>query len=109
MSSEQIKFSEFSKEQIPTPEEINSVFTELIHKEFTETRKCQDEKGLYLLEVTIPGESEGEIIEYAYMRKGRYPEGQSSENEIHVTYYKNGFPVSGTSAARLINGKWEIL
>ncbi len=109
MSSEQIKFSEIPQEHIPTPEELNAMFKELIKKEYTEVRKREDEKGLYLLEVTIPGESEGEIIEYAYMRKGRYPEGESSENEIHVTYYKNDIPISGTSAARCVDGQWKIL
>ena len=55
-------------------------------KEYREARKREDEKGLYLLEVEVAGESEGQITEYAYMRKGRYPEGQISATEIHVTY-----------------------
>ena len=97
------------QEHIPTPEEVHFVFIELIGKEYKEVRKCEDEKGLYLLEVEIAGESEGEIIEYAYMRKGRYKEGQISATEIHITYYKNGAPINGTSAARYIDGKWKIL
>ena len=109
MSLEQFKFSDKSQEHIPTPEEVDSVFKELIKKEYTEVRKREDEKGLYLLEVTTPGESEDEVVEYAYMRKGRYPEGESSTNEIHVTYYQNDIPISGTSVARCIDGQWKIL
>jgi hypothetical protein len=28
--------------------------------------------------------------------------------EIHLTYYTDGFPVSGKSAARYINNEWVI-
>lgn len=96
-------------EHIPSPEEIHSVFRELARKEYKETRTREDEKGLYLLEVEVAGETDGEVTEYAYMRKGRYPEGQISATEIHVTYYKDGEPISGTSAARYIDGQWKIL
>ncbi len=100
---------EVAPEHIPTPEEVNLVFRELIGKEYREVRKREDEQGLYLLEVEVAGEAEGEITEYAYMRKGRYAEGQISATEIHVTYYKDGKPVSGTSAARYVDGEWRIL
>src|SRR6185503_12433279 len=93
---------ESEPEHIPTPEEVHSVFRELIRKEYSEKRKLEDEKGLYILEVEAPGDSEGEVNEYAYMRKGRHPEGEISVTEIHVTFYENGAPVSGTSAARFV-------
>ncbi|MCX6793259.1 MAG: hypothetical protein NTY12_04515 [Candidatus Falkowbacteria bacterium] len=109
MTNEQIILPEIPQEHVPTPEEVNSVFKELIKKEYTEIRKLEDEKGLYILEVTVPGELEGELLEYAYMRKGRHPEGESSTDEIHVTYYKNNIPYGGTSAARCIEGQWKIL
>lgn len=92
----------------PNAEEVHSVFKEAIGKEYKEVRKLEDEQGLYLLEVVVPGEVEGEVAEYNYMRKGRYPEGQTSATEIHVTYYVNGTPISGTSIARYVDGKWEI-
>jgi hypothetical protein len=98
-----------SPEHIPGPEEVHAVFKELAGKEYRETRKREDEKGLYLLEVEVLGESEGEVTEYAYMRKGRYPEGQISDTEIHLTYYKDGYPIGGTSAARYVDGQWKIL
>jgi len=108
MTNEQINLPEIPQEHIPSSEEVNSIFEKLIKKEYKEIRKLEDEKGLYLLEVNVPGELEGEVIEYAYMRKGRYPEGESSADEIHITYYKNGKPEGGTSAARCIDGKWKI-
>ena len=100
---------ETGQEHIPSAEEVHAVFRELTGKEYQEVRKREDEQGLYLLEVVVPGEKENEISEYAYMRKGRYAEGQISATEIHVTFYEDGVPVSGTSAARLLNGKWKIL
>ena len=97
-------------EHIPTPEELFSVFQELTEKEYTEIRRREDEKGIYLLEITVPGELEGEVIEYAYIRKGKYKECETSAiGEINVTYYKDNFPISGTSAARYIDGAWKIL
>jgi hypothetical protein len=104
-------FNRFEKklEHIPTLEEVHLVFKELAKKEYKETRQREDEKGLYLLEIVVPGDSENETIEYAYMRKGQYKEGQSSATEIHVTYYDDGMPISGTSAARCVDGDWKIL
>jgi len=96
-------------EFIPTPQDVALVFKELIAGEYKETLRREDEKGLYLLEVEIPGEQEGEVTEYAYTRKGRYKEGQISETEIHVVYYKDGEMVSGTIVAKYVDGKWKKL
>ncbi|MFA5392163.1 MAG: hypothetical protein WC306_00505 [Candidatus Paceibacterota bacterium] len=97
-------------EQIPTIEEVSSVIKELVgEKEYIVVRQSEDEKGLYLYEVKIPGNSEGEEIGYEYMEKGHYKEGESSATEIHKVYYENGEAVGGTSAARYIDGKWIIL
>ena len=110
ISEEQLVESlEKKPEHIPTPEEVSSVFRKLIGKEYIEGRKFEDEQGLYLYEVKIPGDSADEETEYAYMRKGHYQEGASTATEIHITYYKNGIPISGTSAARYVDGKWIIL
>lgn len=86
-----------------------SVFRELIGKEYIEVRKLEDEQGLYLYEVKILGDLPGEEIGYEYMRKGQYEEGSSLSTEIHIVYYENGIPISGTSAARYVDGKWIIL
>lgn len=95
-------------EHIPNLEEILSVFRDLIKNKYTEVRKREDEKGVYLLDVVVLGDKKNEVIEYSYIRKGQYKEGSCSETEIHVTYYKDDVPVSGTSAARCINGSWKF-
>jgi len=110
ISEEQLVESlEKKPEHIPTPEEVCSVFRELIGKEYIEVRKLEDEQGLYLYEVKIPGDLPGEEIGYEYMKKGQYEEGASLSTEIHIVYYENGNAVGGTSAARYVDGKWIIL
>ncbi len=101
--------SEVAPEHIPTLEELHSVFGELIKDEYTVGRVREDEKGIYLFEVTIPGELEGETIEYTFTRKVKASEiDTSAVGEINVTYYKDNFPIHGTSAARWVDGKWKI-
>jgi len=48
--------------------------------------------------------------EYLYMRKGRYSEGgQASDTAVHITFFdKEGFPVSGHSVAKYIEGEWKL-
>jgi hypothetical protein len=99
---------ETKKEHIPTAEEVHSIFKKLTEKEYKEARKLEDEKGLYLFEITVPGDSDNIVVEYAYMRKGKHKEGASLATEVHVTYYDDGMPVSGTSAARCIDGEWKV-
>lgn len=97
-------------EQIPTPEEIRAVFRELAgEKEYKETRKLEDGRGVYVLEVEVPGDEPGQVLEYAYMRKGNYGTMGITATEIHVTRYDDGMPVTGTSAAKYENGNWRIL
>lgn len=99
-----------NQEIISTPEEIESVFHELIGegKAWSETKRLEDDKGLYCLEVEVRGE-DGTAVEYGYMRKGRFGRNQSSATEITVTYYEGGIPISGTTVATLIDGTWKIL
>jgi hypothetical protein len=96
-------------EYIPTIEEVEGVFRRLTEKEFTQRRVRADKKGLYLLEVFVSGDTDGETIEYRYMRAGKYPEGETAVTGIHVVYYIDDYPISGTSAASLIDGEWKIL
>lgn len=103
------KLFEAGPDHIPALDEVCSVFKELIGKEYKEVRKLEDEQGLYILEVVVPGEKEGEETGYEYMRKGQYREGASLSTEIHIVYYENGNAVGGTSAARYVDGKWIIL
>lgn len=97
-------------ERIPTPEEVRSIFERLIGREKYETvRTLEDEKGLYLWEVTVP-EKYGGYKEYGYMRKGRHAEGQISDAAIHVAFFnKDGVPVGGTSVAKYVEGEWVLI
>ena len=95
-------------ESIPTPEEVRSVFEQLIEgKEHQEIRRLEDEQGLYLWDVVVSGEDGN--TEYSYMRKGRYPQGEASSTAIHVTFFDaEGNPVGGHSVAKHVEGEWEL-
>ncbi len=109
------KFSpqiEKKKEWIPTPEEVFVVLEKLTNgKEVHELRKVDDEKGLYLWEIKIDGENEGEHIEYLYRRKGSKEKGDSGPTAIHITYFEDDFPVSGTTVASYNEeeGSWKVI
>lgn len=112
MSEREPNQFEVEPEHIPSPEEVQSLFRELSGKEFVETKRVDDEKGLVILEVEVAGETEGQIIEYAYRRTLRYLQGAKTKAdvpEIHTTVYEDGMPITGTSAARYIEGAWKIL
>ena len=95
-------------ESIPTLEEVQSVFEQLIGEEkYEEVRRLEDEQGLYLWDIIVSGK-EGNT-EYSYMRKGRYPEGQSSATAIHVTFFdETDTPVGGHSVAKYREGDWQL-
>ncbi len=95
-------------EPIPTPEEVRLIFEQLFgNKECKDLRKLEDEKGLYLWEVRIPGE--GGDTEYSYMRKGEHKEGQALDTVINIVFLDGeGQPVGGHSVAKFIDGKWNL-
>lgn len=95
-------------ESIPTPEEVRSVFEQLIgEEEYEDIRKLEDEQGLYLWDIIVSGEDGN--TEYSYMREGQYPEGQASVTAVHVTFFDEaGVSVGGHSVAKYIEGKWEL-
>src|SRR5690348_11470741 len=99
-----IELVETRVEHTPSLEEVRAQLRELIRGEFKETRKKIDEKGLYLLEVEVNGEKEGEVKEYSYRRdvspnKQREGTDASLYHSIDVTYYEHGVPVDGTDVA----------
>jgi hypothetical protein len=66
----------------------------------TVKRELSDERGLYLLEVEIPGDKPGETTEYIYQRKGKAPNGTAPlETVIDITYFVDGVPLGGHSVA----------
>lgn len=105
MSIERSSFEDFENnpEKFPSQEEVKTAFEKLIGEEdYTETRRLEDDKGLYLWEI------ETENFEYSYMRKGKYPEGEASHNQIFRVEYESGRPVGGKNVARYENGEWEF-
>ncbi len=106
---------EVTSEYVPTPEEVHVIFgalietgknTLLVAKDAVpkETKRVVDEKGLYELEIQLPGVLESEMTEYAYRR---FPAPKAPE--IHVAYYEDDMPVGGTNVARYTDGAWKFL
>jgi len=95
-------------ESIPTPEEVQSVFEQLIGEEgYEDVRKLEDEQGLFMWDIIVSGK-DGDT-EYSYKRKGENPLGQTPNFAIHVTFFdKDGIPTGGHSVAKLIEGNWKL-
>lgn len=91
---------------VPTPEEIQAAFERALEgREYTEKRVRKDEKGVYLWEIAAT--VDGDVIEYSYQRKGRYPEVQASDTAIHATVFGGeGIPVTGYRVATYAAGRW---
>ncbi len=102
-------YIEKGPERIPTRDEVMEVISRLAENS-TVVRELTDEQGLYLLEANIEGEEEGEVIQYQYMRKGRFPDNKSaSDTGVCVVYFQGGVFVSGTTVAKYNpeTGEWR--
>lgn len=97
---------EQAPEHIPSAEEVRGLFAKLLDgKAYTETKRLEDERGLYRFDVTVKSGS----AEYSYMRKGAYPgAGWSADTVINVIFYEEGMPISGSSVAKCENGHWIL-
>jgi hypothetical protein len=107
-----IEDAEKNSERIPTSVEVLLLFERLAgENKYEDVRRREDEQGLYLWEIKIVQE-DGSSTEYSYIRKGDYKArgltgGSASETAIHATFFDpDGMPISGTSVAKLIDGKW---
>ena len=100
---------EIEREVAPTPEEIVSIFERLTgSKEYTVVRKLEDERGIYLWEISIA--TEDGRTEYEYNRAGPNPNPKSKglQTAVYATFYDNDdMPISGSSVAKLMNGTWN--
>ncbi|MBA4337053.1 hypothetical protein C0416_04775 [bacterium] len=96
------------EEKVHSREEVMAVLNQQLDGQpYRIERELSDAKGLYLLDIVIPGEDGN--TEYSYRRQGVYPKGIAKISVIHVAYYdKDGFPVGGTSVAKWKNGVWKI-
>lgn len=116
---------EKAPEHIPTPEEVHAVFGALMNigkrdklvKEDgqpTVLKQTMDDKGLYTLEIEVPGVEEGEKVGYEY-RRFAIPDRTDmlvpppGLPEIHTFYYTDGDCMGGDTAARYVNGEWKPL
>jgi hypothetical protein len=113
-------------EKIPTPEEVKSIFEQLIEGKEGENgyeteRSFEDEQGLYLWTIKVKlDEAEDEYVEYEYTRKGRYEKTeehgsvQAGDSAIHMTNYEkiegteDYMPTGGRSVAKHIDGEWIL-
>lgn len=92
-------------DHLPTPEQLHSIFEQLAKgREYTETRKLEDENGVTLWEIEFSRPEQDDVVEFSYRR----PKQDGDPIEIDVTIYEDGMPVNGDKAAFFINGKWEI-
>lgn len=94
-------------EKMPSESDIKAVFERLTGgKEFKESRKCEDEAGVYLWEISKTNEDD-EVTEYSYMRAGEHKEGSSKETVVHAVFYDaDGIPVGGHDVAKWKDGSW---
>ena len=103
--------NEGTSEKILSSEEVLKAISE--HAEgYTLSRELSDDQGVYLREVEVKGEKEGEVTEYQYMRKGRHPNhNESDKTAISAIYYENGVPVGGELLAVFNDetGEWRKL
>src|SRR6187551_1872950 len=86
---------EYGPRPILTKEEVLSEMKR--HDENAQfSREKSDVSGqLYFIEFTAEGKEPGETIEYIYLRKGAYPDGnQSGETAIQAFYYSDGMPTN---------------
>lgn len=95
-------------EKVPSIEEIRIVLNEAIgSREFKEVKMLEDECGVFLMEVQVDGPAG--IVEYGYMRKGRYGQNQTSTTSVHAVFYdNNGIPSGGCKFAELVDGTWQF-
>jgi hypothetical protein len=73
--------------KLPSLEEIKAKIESIVGKEkLTVRRVLEDAKGVYLYEV-VAIDPDGNATEYAYARKGIYPEIQTASSVINVAYF----------------------
>lgn len=103
---------ESSFELVPFEEEISVLYERITKgKPYELIRKKEDERGLYLWDIKMTDPNErGETVEYSYMRKGKYKEGNAALTAIHVTIFDtDGMPVGGESVTQYLGDTWVTI
>jgi hypothetical protein len=106
MTEGPLKKLELGVETVPTLKEVAAVFEKLTgSKDYTEMRKLEDERGIYLWEISV--ETEDGHAEYEYNRAGPNPKGKDLQTAVYATYYdRAGGIINGYTIARLTNNIW---
>jgi hypothetical protein len=102
---------ESGPEKIPTREEILEVLNRFVENPKI-VREFSEENGPYVLEVVADIESDSSVItiQYEYIRKGKFPDNNSStETHVEEVQYENGVPVGGkiVSVYSSESGNWQ--
>lgn len=103
--NENIPTNENQAEKILNEREVLNMFEEITGGDFEISRSLENEDGLYILEVQTKDEA-GDIVQYNYIREGKYLEGSSSETVIDVVFFSDGIPVGGHSIKKYKGGVW---
>lgn len=103
--NETIPTNEDGAEKFPNEREVLNLFEEIIGENFEIFRSLEDENGVYMLEVRATDES-GDLVQYNYIRAGKYPEGSSLETVIDVIFYSGDMPVGGHPLKKYTDGQW---
>lgn len=98
-------------EVFPTIEDVESLIKLLLDKGtgFDETKKVEDEKGLYRLDIMAKGE-DGLPVEYSYRRDGSFViEGEEKKRvpAIDIGFFDEDEMPIGGSTVKFVNGEWE--
>jgi hypothetical protein len=97
---------ESKKEQFPNFKEVWDIFEKVIgDQNYEEVLKIEDEEGLKILEIRIPGEVEDLLIEFT-----RKSSSSDSSSSIYTSYQdKDGnILLGGEIVARFTEGTWKI-
>ena len=109
MDKEPINLFEGESERPPSEEEIRDMFTRLSGRpDFRDVRKLSDKNGVYLWEVAVDTDEGGE--RYVFVKKGTRDESRTLVTKINFSRFdKAGLPVESGTAAKFIDGEWEIM
>jgi hypothetical protein len=95
---------------IPTPEEVKSIFEQLLRGQGYETQRMRaDEEGLLLSwDILVRGEDGN--TRYYYNRKGQDSKSPLVEGTIDMVFFdKSDSTITGYPVAKYVNGKWKLI
>ena len=108
--NEKIPTFETNSESIPSNEEvINKVESLTGGEDYSDVRKLEDYKGIYMWEVRVDApDVEGLYTEYSYQRAGKYGTMFAGATEIHAVYYDGeGMPRGSQLISTYTENGWE--